>query len=187
MIKKFLAGTNMVVVSLFFASYGFAGILDDLKLVKDVEKIKEENKVLKEENANLKQQLTEAKKVSYQNIAQSKYRTTALIADNSLIDGDKQGSNLVPLWYELDFHYSRVIDKVVVYLTPAEKMIDTKFSFHYYDPVNQQWENLRSLNNEGKNIITLTFNPLTTSKLKIYSAINIPVAEIEVFGWVIEP
>lgn len=180
-----------LLISLFFSTYCFAGVFDDFKIMdkKAVEELKKENEVLKQENANLKQQLAHAKKLSYQNIAQSKYKTTVLLSDNYLIDGDKKGAKLTPQWYELDFHFSHVIDKVVVYLTPAEKIIDINLSFHYYDPIDNKWNSLRTVNNEGQNTITLTFTPLTTSKLRIYpttNVFNLPIAEVEVFGWVIE-
>ncbi len=192
MLKNFLI-SSLVAVSLFFTTCCFAGVLDKLKEIKDVEEVKKENEALKQENANLKQQLANAKKISYQNIAQPKYKTIASASNNYLVDGDKSGVNLIPEWYELDFHYSRVVDKVIVYLTPGEKVINIDLSFYYYDPVNQKWNSLKTINNEGKNIITLTFIPLNTSKLKIYPTINspkpllnLPIAEIEAFGWVIE-
>lgn len=188
MLKKFFI-LSLVIVSLFFTPYCFAGVLDKLKELKDVEEVKKENKILKQENADLKQQLANAKKISYQNIAQPKYKTIVSGANNYLVDGDRSGINVVPEWYELDFHYSRIIDKVIVYLTPTEKVIAFDLSFYYYDPVSQKWNSLKTINNEGKNIITLTFTPLNTSKLKIYpttKSSNLPIAEIEVFGWVIE-
>ncbi|MEW6095358.1 MAG: hypothetical protein AB1567_02355 [bacterium] len=192
MSRNFLI-SSMVVVSLFFPTYCFTGIFDDFKIMdkEEIEKIKKENEVLKQENANLKQQLANTQKISYQNIAQTKYKTTASVSDDHLIDGDKKGVKWTPKWYELDFHYSRLINKVIVYLTPAEEVININLSFYYYDSESQRWDILRTLNNEGKNIITLTFNPLNISKLKIYPTTNnpnlpFPIAEVEVFGWVIE-
>ncbi|MDI6780647.1 MAG: hypothetical protein QME49_00830 [bacterium] len=198
MMRKILWLT-IIISSVSFTTFTtpcFAGIMDDLKAFKEAEKLKQENEGLRQENASLKQQLTNvrnAKKVSYQNIAQTKYRTMVSLSGNYLIDGDKEGANLSPSWYELDFHYSRLIDKVIVYLISGEigeRNID--LSFYYYDPVNQRWESLKTINNDGKNIVTLTFNPLTTSRLKVCPAINslkpsvLPIAEIEVFGWVME-
>lgn len=192
MIRKILL-LSLVMGSVSFTTYCFAGVFDDLKTLKEAEKIKQENEGLKQENANLKQQLANAKKVSYQNIAQGKYKTMVSIVDNYLIDGDKKTANLTPKWYELDFNYSRVIDKVIIYLTPAEKLPNIDLSFYVYDEENQRWNNLKTINNEGKNVLTLTFSPLNTSKLKICPTINsttplviLPIAEIEVFGWVVE-
>jgi hypothetical protein len=185
----------VAMVSLLLTTCCFAGIFDDFKIMdkKEVEKLKKENEALKQENKNLKQQLANTKKISYQNIAQSKYKTTVLVSDNYLIDGDKKGAKLSPKWYELDFHYSRIIDKVVVYLTPTEEIVDIDFYFYYYDPVGNKWNSIKTVNNEGKNVVTVTFEPLITSKLKIYPTtnspkplLNLPIAEIEVFGWVIE-
>jgi len=185
--------SKVIVVGLFFTTYCFAGVLDDLKELKDVEKIKKENETLKQENANLKQQLANIKKTSYQNIAQTKYKTTASLSDNYLIDGDKKEVKVSPWCYELDFNYSRVVDKIIVYLISTPEPINIDLSFHYYDVINQKWNVLRTINNEGKTTITLTFNPLNTSKLKIYPTINtpnpslnLPISEVEVFGWVIE-
>ncbi len=187
MMRKILWLT-LVVGSVFITTHCFAGIMDDLKTFKEAEKLKQENGQLRQENASLKQQLTNAKKNSYLNIAQSKYQTMVSISGDCLIDGDKEGANLTPLWYEVDFHHSRLIDKVNVYLVSGESI---DLSFYYYDVVNQRWESLKSINNNGKNIITLTFNPLTTSKLKIRPGINSlkpspSITEIEVFGWIIE-
>ncbi|MDI6735060.1 MAG: hypothetical protein QME42_02505 [bacterium] len=190
MTRKILLLT-LVISNLSLTTYCFAGVLNDLKLLKEAEKIKQENEGLKQENASLKQQLTNARKLFYQNIAQIKYKTTVSILSNHLIDGNKEGADLIPSWYELDFHYSRLIDKVIVYLTSGE-IPNIDLSFYYYDTVNQRWESMRTINNDSKNIITLTFNPLTTSKLKVCPTINspkpsvLPIAEIEVFGWVIE-
>jgi len=192
MSKRFLI-SKVIVVGLFFTTYCFAGIIEDWKELKDIEKIKKENEALKQENANLKQQLANIKKTSYQNIAQTKYKATVSILDNYLIDGDKNEVKVSPLCYELDFNYSRVIDKIIIYFTATPAPLNIDLSFHYYDVINQKWNVLRTINNEGKTTITLTFNPLSTSKLKIYPTINnpnpplnLPISEVEVFGWVIE-